>query len=163
LCSARQNLGFVRAKHKMNTAKIKYKTILVICTHNTVRSPFCEAIIRKHSKNGIYVTSAGVDADDIKNKHAIDVAKEYYDIDISVHTPQNLDQIEDENFDLVISLSQTATKNIDEMFKGYPLDILHWHVQKPPGMLSGLSQTQLKENYRQIFNEIEQLVLDIII
>lgn len=106
------------------------------------------------------MTSAGVDADNITNKYAIDAAKEFFGIDMCNHFPRNLDQIEDENFDLIISLSQTASNNIKGFFKDRTIDIVYWHVQKPPGLLSGLSQTQLKENYRQIFSEIEQLVIE---
>ena len=87
--------------------------VLFACTQNAVRSPMAEAIMKHVIGMKAYVDSCGVRNGDL-DPFAVEVLKEV-GIDISHHAPKSFDQMEDDFFDVIVSLSPEAQHRAIEM------------------------------------------------
>ena len=84
------------------------KKVLVICTHNSTRSQMAEGLINYIYKGRVEAKSAGTEATKV-NPLAIQVMGDI-GIDISGHHSKTLDQFIDEDFDLVITVCDSANE-----------------------------------------------------
>jgi protein-tyrosine-phosphatase len=135
-------------------------SVLVLCTHNAVRSPICAAFLQEAFGNRLYVTSAGIEKDqDTVSRFAVETMKEL-GYDIGEHTPREYDDIEEECFDLVIALSSPAYEIARKIASGCPARIEYWDLQEPPGLMAGLSQTQMLEAHRRLRDDIRGHIED---
>lgn len=82
--------------------------ILVLCTGNSCRSQMAHGILQSLDSN-LEVHSAGTRPAEKVNPKAIEVMKEI-DIDISSHTPQNIDRYLNEAWDYVITVCSGQMK-----------------------------------------------------
>ncbi|MGZ9034463.1 MAG: arsenate reductase/protein-tyrosine-phosphatase family protein, partial [Rhodospirillales bacterium] len=87
--------------------------VLFACTFNAVRSPMAEGILRARHGRRVYVESIGIRPGKL-DPFAVQVMDEI-GIDISGHEPRTFDDLEDESFDLIISLSPEAQHRAVEM------------------------------------------------
>ena len=95
--------------------------VLFACTQNAVRSPMAEAIMKHLIGMKAYVDSCGVRNGDL-DPFAVEVLKEV-GIDISRHAPKSFDQMEDDFFDVIVSLSPEAQHRAIEMTRTMACDI----------------------------------------
>lgn len=136
-----------------------FKSILVLCTHNSVRSPMCAAILRCKLKDRAYITSAGVNIEDSQvNRFAIEVMEES-GCHISEHVPVAYTDLEDQSFDIILALSQPAYALAKEIAEKQIADVEFWDLPEPPGILAGLSQVQMLEACRKIREDIKKRVI----
>ncbi|RKR05820.1 protein tyrosine phosphatase [Flavobacterium sp. 90] len=82
------------------------KKILVLCTGNSCRSQIAEAYLRHFFDDKAEVYSAGVETHGV-NPRAIATMKED-GIDISNHTSNHVDEYENIDFDIVITVCDNA-------------------------------------------------------
>ncbi|MEQ9310027.1 MAG: arsenate reductase ArsC [Balneolaceae bacterium] len=82
------------------------KNILVLCTGNSCRSQIMEGWLRFFGGENISVKSAGVETHGV-NPKAIQVMKEAK-VDISSHTSNHINEYLNEDFDLVITVCDSA-------------------------------------------------------
>ena len=80
--------------------------VLFSCTHNSVRSPMAEGLLKHLLGHRIYVDSAGVRPLGI-DPFVVEVMDEL-GIDMSRHRTKAFDDLEDTSYDLIISLSPEA-------------------------------------------------------
>ena len=78
-------------------------SVLFACTLNAIRSPMAEALLKHFHGSRIYVQSVGVRTSAL-DPFAVVVMDEM-GIDISRHRRRSFDDLEDDSFDLIISLS----------------------------------------------------------
>lgn len=133
------------------------RNILVLCTHNAVRSPMAEAMIKVALGERTHVRSGGVVADDRPNAFAIKAMKEF-GLPIGAHRPRTFHPVAEEHFDLVIALSETALPLAREVAGDCGASVEYWETAEPPGVMAGLSQTQMIEAYRRLRDEIRSHV-----
>ena len=88
-------------------------SVLFACSQNAIRSPMAENILRYLHGRRIYVQSAGVRSSEI-DPFAVEVMDEI-GIDISRHRSRSFEQLDDDYFDLVISLSPEAQHRAVEL------------------------------------------------
>jgi len=83
--------------------------ILFACTHNKIRSPMAEAIMKAiYSEHIIYVDSCGIDeGGGVGDGFTITVMREI-GIDLLDHTPKSFDDLEEQKIDLVICFSEVS-------------------------------------------------------
>ncbi|MFO1039333.1 MAG: arsenate reductase ArsC [Geminicoccaceae bacterium] len=131
-------------------------SVLFACTQNMIRSPMAEAILKFLHGKRIYVQSAGV-----RPGEADPMAAEVLDeigIDLTRHRPKTFDQLEDEYFDLVISLSPEAQHRAVELTRTSHCELEFWHMPDP-SVVEG-SREQRLDAYRalrdQLFRRISQ-------
>lgn len=104
-------------------------SVLFACTQNAIRSAMAEAILKHVAGSRIFVDSVGVRPDEL-DPFAVAVMKEI-GIDLSRHRPKGFDDLEDDNFDLVISLSPEAQHRAVEMTRTTACDLEFWNTFDP--------------------------------
>jgi len=102
--------------------------ILILCTGNSCRSQMAQGFLQSFNKN-IKVYSAGTEPANKVNPKAIAVMKEA-GIDISSHTPKNVDQYINEEWDYVITVCDDANETCPT-FIGKVKHRLHMGFEDP--------------------------------
>ncbi|MGO1079858.1 arsenate reductase ArsC [Inquilinus sp. CA228] len=121
-------------------------SVLFACTQNAIRSAMAEAILKHVAGSRIFVDSVGVRPDEL-DPFAVAVMKEI-GIDLSRHRPKGFDDLEDDNFDLVISLSPEAQHRAVEMTRTTACDLEFWNTFDPTA-IEGNRETRLAA-FRQV-------------
>jgi protein-tyrosine-phosphatase len=104
-------------------------SILFACTHNALRSPIAAALMRALHGRRVYVDSVGLRPEPL-DPFAAAVLDEI-GIDLAGHRPKSFDELEDDYFDLVISLSPEAHHHAVELTRTSASEIEFWPVFDP--------------------------------
>ncbi|MCZ4280062.1 arsenate reductase ArsC [Kiloniella laminariae] len=120
--------------------------VLFACTHNAVRSPMAEGLLKHLLGHKIFVDSVGVRPQEVDG-FVIEVMEEI-GVDISRHRAKDFNDLEDSSFDLIISLSPEAQHSAVEMTRTMACDVEFWHTFDP-GLIEGSRETRLQA-YRQV-------------
>jgi protein-tyrosine-phosphatase len=127
-------------------------SILFACTHNALRSPMAAALMRAMHGRRVFVDSVGVRAEPI-DPFVVAVLDEL-GIDLAGHHPKSFDDLEDDYFDLVISLSPEAHHRAVELTRTSSCEIVFWPVQDPT-LVEGNREVRLDaETARRLFTLI---------
>ena len=125
-------------------------SVLFACTHNAIRSPMAEAVMKYLHGRRVYVDSVGL------RPHPIDpfvvTALDEIGIDVSKHRPKGFDDLEDDYFDLVISLSPEAQHRAVELTRTSSCEIEFWPTMDP-SLVTGSRETQL-DAYRTLRDDL---------
>lgn len=122
------------------------EAVLFACTHNAVRSPMAEGLMKHLLGHRIYIDSVGVRALEI-DPFAVAVMEEL-GIDLSRHRAKTFDDLADTSFDLIVSLSPEAQHRAVEMTRTMACDVEFWPTLDPTHM-EGTREMRL-EAYRQV-------------
>lgn len=125
--------------------------VLFACTHNAVRSAMAAGILKHLLGHRIYVDSAGVRPIDEADPFAVQALDEI-GIDISGHRPKSFDDLEDDSFDEVISLSPEAQHRAVEMTRVMACDVIFWNTFDPT-VTEGSRESRL-DAYRQVRDQL---------
>ncbi len=131
-------------------------SVLFACTMNAVRSPMAEAIMKYLHGHRVYVDSCGVRAGELDG-FVVTVLDEI-GVDISRHRPKTFDDLQDEFFDLVISLSPEAQHRAVELTRNNATELEFWHMPDP-SLIEG-SREQRLEAYRQLRDAIMRRIVE---
>jgi protein-tyrosine-phosphatase len=115
-------------------------SILFACTQNALRSPMAEALMKSLHGQRIYVQSAGLRPTEV-DPFAVTVLDEI-GIDLSRHRPRSFEDLEDDYFDLVVSLSPEAHHHAVELTRTSAAEIEFWPVMDPT-LIEGNRETRL--------------------
>lgn len=129
--------------------------VLFCCNFNQVRSPMAEALLKHIVGTRIFVDSCGLrrarfdpDEDDMEvDPLAAEVMKEL-GVDLSRHRCKTFAELEDESFDLVISLTPEAQHSAVELARGRSAEIEYWPTLDPT-LTEGAREHRLAA-YRQV-------------
>jgi len=123
--------------------------ILFACNHNRVRSPMAEALMKLMFGDRVYVDSCGLrlDEDGEPDPFAVAVMDEL-GADLSRHRAKSFDQLEDDSFDLVISLTPEAQHRAVELARHRAVDLEYWPTIDPS--LSTGSRDGVMDAYRAV-------------
>lgn len=124
--------------------------VLFACTFNAIRSPMAEGILRTRHGRRVYVESVGI-RPGILDPFAVQVMDEI-GIDISAHEPRIFDDLEDESFDLIISLSPEAQHRAVDMTRTMACDVIFWNTFDPT-IVEGSREMRLSA-YRQVRDQL---------
>ena len=100
--------------------------VLFACTLNAVRSPIAAALMRHLFGKFVYVRSAGVRAGEA-DPFAAQVMEEL-GIELGAHRPKSFEDLEDESFDLVITLSPEAHHRALELTRTSAVEVEYWRT-----------------------------------
>ena len=129
--------------------------VLFACSENSIRSPIAEAIMKSKWGTRVYVDSAGVRAGDV-NPFAISVLEEV-GVDLSRHRPKTLDNLEDDSFDVIITLSPEAHHKALEMVRGLSCEVEYWPTIDP-SVVEG-SRDAVLDAFRDTRDAIEMRIM----
>ncbi|MBI1981672.1 MAG: low molecular weight phosphatase family protein [Methylocystis sp.] len=122
------------------------QSILFACTLNTIRSPMAEAIARHYFGREIYFASAGLKRG-APDPFAI-AAMEEIGVDISAHKPHTFEDLEDSNFDLIVTLSPEAHHKALEFTRTMAVDVVYWPT--PDATAAQGSREAILDAYRDV-------------
>lgn len=126
------------------------RAVLFACTHNAIRSPMAEGILKHLHRQRVFVDSVGVRPGALDG-FAVQVMDEI-GIDIARHRPKGFDDLEDESFDLVVSLSPEAQHRAVEMTRAMSCDVILWNTLDP-SIVEGNRETRL-DAYRMVRDDL---------
>lgn len=129
------------------------RRVLFACNMNAVRSPMAAAMLRKLTGGQVDVQSAGVHAGQL-NGFAVAVMAEK-GVDISAHEPQTFGDLEEDDFDLIITMTPEAHHNALELTRNNPKAIVEFWPTTDPTVAEGRgSREQVLEVYRALRDEL---------
>ena len=132
------------------------KRVLVICTHNAVRSQMAEAFFLVQAPDRFNVHSAGTNPIRV-DPRTVQVMREV-GVDISSAMSKSLDEFVRQRFDYVITVCSDADRTCPG-FPG-PVEISHWDLPDPASV-HGKPEDQIAV-FRQVRDRIRDLVADFI-
>jgi protein-tyrosine-phosphatase len=104
-------------------------SVLFACGFNSIRSPMAEAMLKQLHGRRIYVDSVGVRAAPV-DPFAVAVMAEI-GLDLSRHSPKIFAALEDNSFDLIVSLAPEAQHQAVELTRTTACDVEFWPVFDP--------------------------------
>ncbi|HEY3147477.1 MAG TPA: arsenate reductase ArsC [Dongiaceae bacterium] len=125
-------------------------SVLFCCTHNSIRSPMAEGILKYLHGKRIFVDSVGVRASEIDG--FVVAVMDEIGIDLSKHRSKTFDDLEDTSFDLIISLSPEAQHSAVEMTRTMAADVEFWPTMDP-SVVEGSREEQL-DAYRDVRDKL---------
>lgn len=128
--------------------------VLFCCTFNAIRSPMAEGLFRRMYGTRAYVASVGVKTDEL-DPFAVAVMDEI-GIDISRHKPRTFDELEDDSFDVIISLSPEAQHKAVDLTRTNACEVEFWNTFDPT-LVEGSRDARL-DAYRQVRDELERRI-----
>ncbi|ACG78607.1 phosphotyrosine protein phosphatase [Phenylobacterium zucineum HLK1] len=126
--------------------------VLFACNLNRVRSPMAEALLKRLLGDRVFVDSCGLrppgnEDDGGVDPLAAEVMREV-GLDLAEHRAKTFDELDDDSFDLVISLTPEAQHRAVEMARGRASEIEYWPTFDPT-LAEGSRESRL-EAYRQV-------------
>jgi len=128
--------------------------VLFACGQNVVRSPMAAAIARQLFPRSMYVRSAGVRPGD-PDPFTVAVMAEI-GLDVSTHKPRAIEDLEDMNFDLVVTLAPEAHHRVLDLTRTEGLDVEYWPIVDPTAVTG--SRAQIMDAYRAVRRELERRI-----
>ena len=145
--------------------------VLLACNFNQVRSPMAEALLKRLVGTSIFVDSCGLkrarptEEDDGEDDEGparadpfVEAVMAELDCDLSLHRPKTFDELEDNSFDLVISLTPEAQHRSVELARGRAADIEYWPTQDPT-LAEGSREARLAA-YREVRDALARRIAD---
>jgi protein-tyrosine-phosphatase len=105
-------------------------SVLFACTLNRTRSPMAAALMRQMFGDRIHVDSCGIKADAGFDPFMIQVLQEV-GAEVASHGPKRFEQLDDDSFDLVISLTPDAQHRAAQVLRGRSVEIEYWPTYDP--------------------------------
>jgi arsenate reductase len=130
--------------------------ILFLCTGNSCRSQMAEGFCRHLKGELIEVRSAGIETHGL-NPLAVQVMKEV-GIDISHHKSKTVEELDDMEFDYVITVCDHASESCPV----FPAKtrVIHQGFEDPPQLAKqAKTKEEVLDSYRRVRDEIKAYVL----
>jgi protein-tyrosine-phosphatase len=134
------------------------QSILFACTMNSVRSPMAEGIGRSLFSREVFFASAGVRAGEL-DPFAVAAMAEI-GVDIARHVPRAFGDLEDDNFDMIVSLSPEAHHSALEYTRTMAVEALYWPTIDPTAVQG--SREQRLDAYRGVRDGLIQRITDLL-
>lgn len=125
-------------------------SVLFACTNNVIRSATAETLMKMLHGDRIYVDSAGIRTSEL-DPFAV-AALDEIGLDLSQHRPKTFDDLQDDYFDLVISLSPEAQHRAVELTRTSSCEIEFWPTFDP-SIVTGNRETRL-DAYRTLRDDL---------
>ncbi|MSO70120.1 MAG: low molecular weight phosphatase family protein [Alphaproteobacteria bacterium] len=131
--------------------------VLFACTWNAVRSPMAEGLMKQLFGTALHIDSVGVRRGAELDGFVIAVLEEI-GIDASRHQTKTFDDLEDNVFDLIITLSPEAQHKAVELTRVMPCEVEFWHTLDP-SIIEGNREARLIA-YRQVRDQLRRRLLE---
>ncbi|MCZ3380493.1 arsenate-mycothiol transferase ArsC [Rhizobium sp. AG207R] len=120
--------------------------ILFMCGLNAIRSPMAEAMARSMLPQGTYIASAGVRAGE--RNPFVDVVLAEIGLSLGRRQPQTMEELEDDFFDVIITLSPEAHHAALELTRANAVDVIYWPTMDPSA--TDGTREQVLDAYRAV-------------
>lgn len=120
--------------------------VLFVCGMNSIRSPMAESIARMILPVGTYVASAGVRRGE--RDPFVDVVLGEIGLDLGARQPQTLDELEDDYFDVIVTLAPEAHHRALDLTRGNAVEVIYWPTPDPT-VATG-TRERILDAYREV-------------
>ncbi len=120
--------------------------VLFVCGMNAIRSPMAEVIARSVLPAGTYVASAGVRPGE--RDPFVDTVLSEIGLDLGARQPQTLDELEDDYFDVIVTLAPEAHHRALEMTRANAAEVIYWPTPDPT-VVTG-TRERILDAYREV-------------
>ncbi|MCF6196986.1 MAG: arsenate reductase ArsC [Emcibacter sp.] len=129
-------------------------SVLFICNFNAVRSPMAEALTKYYCGHRIFTDSVGIrPEEDHANPFAVAVMEEI-GLDISGHQPKGYDDLTDNSYDLIVTLSPEAQHKAIDLTRTLDCRVEYWPTLDPTAV------TGNRENIIAAFRQTRDMLTD---
>jgi protein-tyrosine-phosphatase len=129
----------------------RISSILFMCGRNAVRSPMAGAIAESLFPDRYYIASAGVLPGD--RDPFVDAVLAEVGLDLGDHRPKAIEDLEDLNFDLAVTLSPEAHHRALDLTRTAAIDVEYWPTPDPTTAVG--SREQILDAYRDLRRRLE--------
>ncbi|MDQ2632989.1 MAG: low molecular weight phosphatase family protein [Pseudomonadota bacterium] len=105
------------------------RSVLFMCRMNAVRSPMAERLARHALPSSVFVASAGIRVG--THDPFVDAVLAEDGLDIGQRTPRLLADLEDDYFDLIVTLAPEAHHAALELTRTLAVDVEYWPTPDP--------------------------------
>ncbi|HEY1930027.1 MAG TPA: low molecular weight phosphatase family protein [Caulobacteraceae bacterium] len=137
--------------------------VLFACNYNRVRSPMAAALMHRLYGSSVFVDSVGVrlppaawGPDELADPFAVAVMDEL-GVDLAVHRSRTFDDLEDESFDLVVSLTPEAHHRALELTRLRATEVEYWPTLDPTQATG--SRPIVLEAYREVRDGLQSRLI----
>jgi protein-tyrosine-phosphatase len=123
------------------------RSVLFVCSLNAIRSPMAAALLKHLRGSRVHVRSAGIREGAAVDGFAVAVMGEL-GIDIKDHKPLALAELDDGNFDLIVTLSPEAHHQALELTRHQAVAVEYWPIADPT-VVDGPREARL-DAYREV-------------
>ena len=117
-----------------------------MCGMNAVRSPMAEALARKALPPTVFVASAGVRMGE--RDPFVDAVLAEDGLTLEDRQPRTLDDLEDDYFDLIVTLSPEAHHAALELTRSMAVEVEYWPTPDPTTAIG--TREQILAAYRDV-------------
>lgn len=128
--------------------------VLFMCGMNSIRSPMAEVLARSMLPPATYVASAGVRSGE--RDPFVDAVLEEIGLSLGKHTPQTLDELEDDYFDLIVTLAPEAHHTALELTRSSAVEVVYWPTLDPTATTG--TREQILSAYREVRDQLAQRI-----
>lgn len=128
--------------------------ILFVCGMNAIRSPMAEVIAKHLLPSDIYIQSGGVRAGEADP--FVGVVLDELGLELKRHTPRTMEDLEDDFFDLIITLAPEAHHAALELTRSNAVEVIYWPTPDPT-VETGSRELRL-EAYRGVRDRLWALI-----
>ncbi len=129
-------------------------SILFMCALNAIRSPMAEALARRILPKSVYIASAGVREGE--RDPFVDAVLAEQGLSLGNRLPQTLDELEDDYFDLVITLAPEAHHRALELTRANSVEVKYWPTPDPTSAQGG--REQILSAYREVRDRLDEAI-----
>ncbi|OQP85811.1 protein-tyrosine-phosphatase [Rhizobium rhizosphaerae] len=137
-----------------SAARANPASVLFMCGMNSIRSPMAEALAHTILPGSVYVASAGVRKGE--RDPFVDVVMEEMGLTLGRHQPHTLDDLEDDYFDLIVTLAPEAHHAALELTRSMSVDVIYWPTPDPT-VATG-TREQILDAYRAVRDHLALLI-----
>jgi protein-tyrosine-phosphatase len=119
-------------------------SVLFACSQNAIRSPMAEGLMKHFYGQHVFIDSCGVYAGE--NDPFVEAVLDEVGVDLSDFHSKTFDDLEDDSFDLVITLSPPAHHQAMELTRTNAVTVEYWPTLDP-SVVAG-SRDQILDSYR---------------
>jgi len=132
------------------------RSVLFTCNENAVRSPMAEGLAKAYFKRRIFAASAGIVAGQL-DAFSVE-AMRGLNIDISNHQPKTFDDVAEEDFALIISLTPEAQHHAVELTRDSNAVVEYWPTFDPT-IVEGSRQSRI-DAYVQVRDALRKRIIE---
>lgn len=130
------------------------RSVLFLCGMNAVRSPVAEQLARRVLPRDTYVASAGVRRGE--RDPFVDAVLAEAGLSLGERQPQTLDEMEDDYFDLIVTLAPEAHHRALELTRTLAVEVEYWPTPDPTAATG--SREQIMAGYRDMRDRLERRI-----
>jgi protein-tyrosine-phosphatase len=131
--------------------------VLFSCNLNLIRSVMAKGLLQLRFGKTIWVDSCGARKGEAPDPFMAAVMDEV-GIDVSKHRPKSFDELDDLNFDLIVTLTPQAHHRALELTRTVAADVEYWPTYDPS--LAQGTRDQIMDEYRVVRDALDRRIAE---